>query len=309
MKSLPIRMLVFVFILAAFGRPAAAQDDLMSQLQADSSAPSEKTIATFKGFKIVNILSPETVKKKNLDFRITHLFGNMGSESGGGIHTLYGFDQSNDIRIAFMYGINDRFNIGFSRLKRDENLVGELKFKALEQTTDNKMPITATIYTNMAYSPKEDANLTKTAYRMSYCTQIILAKKFSPQFSFELVPSYLHRNLVAPDDENDILSVGVGGRFKVTRSAAIIADYVYDFDRPELVPKRYDPIGFGIEIETGGHVFSLMFTNASGILENDYIANTVDNWGDGGYKFSFHISRMFSFDKSGSGWSKPPAGK
>ena len=309
MKSIPIRSLVFVFILAVFGHPAAAQDDLMKQLQGDSVAPSEKTIATFKGFKIVNILTPETVKKKNLDFRITHLFGNMGAESGGGIHTLYGFDQSNDIRIAFMYGINDRLNIGFSRLKRDENLVGELKFKAVEQTTDNKTPLTVTIYTNLAYTPKVDADLTKSVHRMSYCTQVILAKKFSPKFSLELVPSYLHRNLVAPDDENDILSLGVGGRFKVTRSAAIIADYVYDFGRPELVPKRYDPIGFGIEIETGGHVFSLMFTNASGILENDYIANTVDNWGDGGYKFSFHISRMFSFDKSGSGWSKPPAGK
>jgi Membrane bound beta barrel domain (DUF5777) len=307
MKSIHRRLLVFVFVLAS--GQISAQDDLMNQLQKDSVMQSEKTIATFKGFKIVNILTPETVKKKNLDFRITHLFGNMGAESGGGIHTLYGFDQSNDIRIAFMYGITDRLNIGFSRLKRDENLVGELKFKALEQTMDSKMPITATIYTNMAYTPKEDADLTKSAYRMSYCTQVVLARKFSSHFSFELVPSYLHRNLVTPDDENDILSLGIGGRFKVTRSTAIIADYVYDLDRPELVPKRYDPIGFGIEIETGGHVFSLMFTNASGILENDYIANTVDNWADGGYKFSFHISRMFSFDKSSSGWSKPPAGK
>jgi len=292
----------FAVVLVCVSWQASAQDDLMSQLQNDSTAPSEIVLATFKGFKIVNIQTPETVKKKNLDFRITHLFGNMGEESGGGIHTLYGFDQSNDIRIAFMYGITDRFNVGFSRCKRDENLEGEIKYRLLEQTLDNKRPLSVTVFSNMTYSPKEDADLTKAAYRMTYCTQLILARKFSDHFSFELVPSYVHRNLVAPEDENGIVSVGAGGRFKITHSTSIIADYVYNIGRPELVPKRYDPLGVGIEIETGGHVFSLMFTNASGILENDYIPNTVDNWGDGGYKFSFHISRMFSFDKPG--WTK-----
>ena len=295
---------LFVVSFVMISWHASAQEDLMSQLQGDSAAPSEKVFATFKGFKIVNIQTPETVKKKNLDVRITHLFGNMGEESGGGIHTLYGFDQSNDIRIAFMYGITDRLNIGFSRCKRDENLEGSVKFRALEQTLDNKKPISLTLFTNMTYSPKEDADLTEAAYRMTYCTQLIIARKFSDHFSFEFVPSYLHRNLVAPEDENGIVSLGAGGRFKITHSTSIIADYVYNFDRPELVPKRYDPLGVGVEIETGGHVFSIMFTNASGILENDYIANTVDNWGDGGYKFSFHITRMFSFDKPS--WSSQP---
>jgi hypothetical protein len=287
-----------IFIVATlFAMQAMAQDDMMAQLAKEAQASPEKTIATFKATRIINVESSETVKKANLDFHITHLFGNVGNESGGGIHTLYGFDQSNDIRLSFMYGITDRLNIGFSRLKRNEHLVGELKFKALEQTVDGKMPFTVTLYGNMAYTPKINPTLEKTAYRFSYFAQAIIAKKFSPHFSFEVLPSLLHRNLVEEGDKNNLFSIAGGGRFKFTRSASLIADYVYTVGRPELSIPHYQPLGVGLEIETGGHVFSLMLTNASGILENDYIPNTVDNWGDGGFKFYFHISRMFTFAK------------
>jgi hypothetical protein len=102
--------------------------------------------------------------------------------------------------------------------------------------------------------------------------------------------------------ENDIFSLGAGGRWKFTRSASIVVDYMYSFGRPEQDTLHFDPFGVGLEIETGGHVFTLMVTNASGILENDYIPHTVDSWADGGMKFSFHITRNFTFGKST--WNK-----
>src|SRR6267154_6132981 len=108
-----------------------AQDDLMKQLESQSTTSHEPVIATFKSTKIINVQTNETNKKRNLDFRVTHLFGNMGSESGGGVHDLYGLDQSNDIRIAFHYGISDKLMAGVSRAKRDENLEGELKYKLI----------------------------------------------------------------------------------------------------------------------------------------------------------------------------------
>src|SRR5262245_57083909 len=122
------RKLLLTSALFAFALAASAQDDMLVTLQKDAATQNEKTIATFKATKIINLESIETVKRKNLDVRISHLFGNMGAESGGGFHTLWGFDQSNDIRIGFTYGITDRLNLGFSRFKRDENLVGEIKY-------------------------------------------------------------------------------------------------------------------------------------------------------------------------------------
>jgi len=294
-----LRIPILAGLLAVWLLPAAAQDDLLSALQKESPTSDEKAIATFKGTKLINLQTTETVKKRNLDFRVSHLFGNVGEKSGGGVHNLYGLDQSADIRIWFTYGITDRLNVAFSRFKRDENLAGEIRYRLLEQTVSGSMPFSLLVYGNAAYTPKEDYNDTyvKSAYRVSYVTQVVLARKFSRNFSFELVPSMLHRNLVASDDENNVFSLGAGGRYKFTRSASIVADYVYTIGRPDLFPERVNALGVGIEIETGGHVFTVMFTNASGLLENDYIANTTDTWADGGFKLSFHISRMFSFAK------------
>ncbi|MBP6334595.1 MAG: hypothetical protein KA444_03910 [Bacteroidia bacterium] len=278
---------------------ASAQDDLLNKLLEETGpAKREYVLATFKGDKIINIQTNETVKKNNLDVRINHLFGNIGAESGGGFHNLYGFDQSQDIRIAFHYGITDRLMTGVSRSKRNENFEGLVKYKLLQQTTDNGMPISVTVFSNVTYSAKAAALVEKDIHRFTYNTQAIFTRKFSSKFSLAIIPSYLHRNFVEADDENNTFSIGTGLRLKITQSTSLITDYFHTF-RPTMPgTEYYDPFGIGVEIETGGHVFSLMLTNASGIIENDYLVNTVDSWSKGGMKFCFTISRMFKFGKS-----------
>jgi predicted porin len=298
-----IKKLLSFFLLLFLSFAVHAQDSLWTILQSQKPADDDKVIATFKSTKIISAQSNETMKKRNLDFRVAHLFGNMGNESGGGVHTLYGLDQSNDIRIAFDYGITDRLMLSVGRNKRQENLSGAVKIRTLEQTTDDRVPVAITLYANTAYTTKTDVNEGDTVTtisgtrRMSYCLQAIFARKFSSKFSFEVIGSLIHRNLVDlrinPQDKNDLASVGVGGRFKFTKSMAIIADYFYSFRDKSTGIKMYNPLSAGIEIETGGHVFSIMFTNAVGLLENDFIPNTSDSWSNGGYKFSFNISRVF----------------
>jgi len=291
---------LLIFILLVYSLAASAQDSLMALLQSGVSGANEKIIATFKSTKIISAQTNETTKKRNLDFRVGHLFGNMGTKAGGGgSHTLYGLDQSTDIRISFDYGITERLMVSFGRNKRQENLSGAVKFRLLEQTTNNKIPLAITFYGSSAFSPKADPEeiYTPSERRMSYCAQLIIARNFSRSFSFEIIPSFVHRNLidlrVNPTDKNDLLSLGFGGRMKLTRSFGIIADYFHNFRDESTGIKMYAPLSLGVEIETGGHVFSIMFTNASGLLENDFIPNTSDSWGDGGSKFSFNISRVF----------------
>lgn len=272
-----------------------AQDDLQKQIDLQAKPENDKVIATFKGTKIINAQTNETLKKRSLDFKITHLFGNIGKESGGGFHNLYGIDQSNDIRIGLDYGITDKWTVGFSRYKRSENLEGLTKFKILEQTTDHKIPLSVTIFGDVAYAMKDAAAwpVYNPAYRFNYTAQLIIARKFSSKFSFEVVPTYVHRNMVLdPNDDNELISVGAGFRWKVTRSSSIIADYFFTPPNTDLEDPRFDPVSIGFEMETGGHIFSLMFTNATGILENDFIPNTIDSWSKGGFKFSLFISRI-----------------
>ena len=286
------------------GTPCAkAQDDLMDLLEEDAGPTDQKVHATFKTIKIINAQTIETIKAKTMIFRITHRFGNIGSQSGGGVHTLYGFDNASNIRFSLDYGITDKLLIGIGRNKFKEHLDGSIKYKILEQTTDNKVPLTVAVYSSMAFTPMiaatdltAETSFGKNVHRLSYTSQAIIARKFSSRLSLEILPTYSHRNYVAYFDENDLFSLGFAGRFKITQRTAIVADYFYTFSKKRKPPAEttyYAPLGIGIEIETGGHVFHINLTNSAGIIENDYIPNTTDSWEKGGYKFGFNIARVF----------------
>lgn len=306
-------LLGFLLISAA----ATAQDDMLSMLDsAGGKKTHDKVSATFKGTKIINMQSTETVKKGTMDFTIGHRFGSMGKESGGGPHQLYGFDNSADIRIGFDFGITNNLTLGIARNKMGEMIDGLVKYRILQQTTDNHIPLSLAIYADAAYTPQEASQFyagmamdstfhQNDVHRFSYCTQLLIARKFGWRFSAQLTPTYQHRNFIIANvnadndavETNDLISIGAGFRFMLTKRFGIIADYYYtlsDYRTNNQANPFYNPLALGIEIETGGHVFHLNFTNASGIIENNYIPNTKDSWAKGGYKFGFNISRVFT---------------
>jgi hypothetical protein len=279
------------------------QDDLLKMLENDASTKTEVVDFTFKGTKIINANTTEMIKKRNLDFRVAHRFGNFGNENSafGDPHTLYGIDNATDIKIGFDYGVTDKLTIGLARYKKDELYEGSIKYKVLSQTINNKVPVSIAIFANAAITGKKDITVTQDynnfAHRISYLFQGIIARKITSNLSLEVLPTYLHRNFVGDvNDKNDLFALGMGGRYKFTRSSSIIIDYYYsfsDYRKNNTTTKYYFPFGIGWEVETGGHVFSIMFTNSAGIIENDYLVNTTDSWFKGGFKLSFIISRIF----------------
>lgn len=274
-----------------------AQDSLLDALSDSTSDKSQPVFATFKTTRVVNGHSVETVKRRGLDFRVTHHFGDVSGD-GGGVHTLYGLDQAADIRIAFEYGITDKFTLGLGRSKIGELVDGYAKYRLLTQTQDNNMPVSTTLFVNAGFTPQKAAEnaYDNAAHRLSYTYQVLVARKFSPNFSLQLMPTLLHRNyLFDPQDEHDLFSMGVGGRLKLTKRFALLADYFYTFSeiRNEANSGYDAPLGLGVEIETGGHVFHMFFTNNAGIVENNFIPNTTSSWGEGEFKFGFNISRTF----------------
>lgn len=324
-KVYSIRHMVFLcFLIPLYLIPSTspAQDDLLKMLDTvgTKDASLNKVTATFKTTKVISMQTPQTVGKGELDFRITHRFGNIGKESDGGIHTLYGWDAISDVRFSFDYGITDKFQVGVARSKRNENLDGSLKWRFLEQTLDNKVPLTICAYAIASLTPMSESALyagadstwveenKKFAHKMVYTSQLVFARKFAPWLSIAITPSYTHRNYVLyavnPEnqalDENNIFSVGAGVRLKVSRSVSILADYYYvnsKYRQNNPANPYYSPLALGVEIETGGHVFHMNLTNAAGIIENYYIPNSPDSWGKGGYKFGFNISRVFQIGK------------
>jgi hypothetical protein len=308
------KRIIAICTLGMLTIPVMAQDDMLSLLDsAGSKYKSERTIATFKGSKIINVQTTETVKKGTMDFNVTHNFGNIGRESNGGVHTLYGLDNIADVRIGFDFGITRDLTIGVGRSKQKELIDGLVKYRIVNQTTNNHIPFSLALYGDVGYTPQPasvfysggEVDKQTDLHRFSYVGQLIIARKFGWRFSMELLPTFQHRNYVVayinPDNKaeesNDLFSLGAGLRLKLTNRFAIIADYYYIFSEyrhNNTANPYYAPLGLGFEIDTGGHIFHIVFTNSSGIVENNYIPNTTDNWLKGGFKFGFNISRVFN---------------
>jgi hypothetical protein len=272
----------------------------------------EKVSATFKSGNLINVKTTETLHKGELDFRVDHRFGDIAGKAGGA-KTFFGMDQSTDIRIGFDYGISDNLTLGIARAKgagpATQLYEGVVKYRFLEQNVSGGIPVSAAFFGSALLSgAKASEDLTSpTSYRnfaqrFMYVSQIIVARKFSPGISFELLPTYVHRNYTAYGDQNGILALGLGGRMKVTKRMALVADYFLPFSkRSEMEEiwgqKYYNALGLGLELETGGHVFHLNFTNATAVQEAQIIPETTRSWGKGEFRWGFSIARRFSFDK------------
>jgi len=313
-----MKSIKYLFILLAITITSvnlAAQDLSSIASKNEQKQKKQVVISSFKNFKIINAQTPMTVPKHNLEFNIAHRFGDIAGTSGG-TNTLFGFYSISDILFSFDYGLTDNIDIGLGAYKGigpfEDSYYGSIKYKLLQQTTDNKIPIFVSLYGDANIStapsvndPTSDADFVNTADRLSYLAQIIIARKISQKFSLEVLPTYLHRNLVLNGDENDLFSLGAGARFRLSKRFSIIADYFHPFSSFRSnnggLPfgiTFYDPIGIGIEIETGGHVFTINLTNSTGIVENEFIPYTTSNWQKGQIRLGFNIGRDFLIGKN-----------
>ncbi|WP_236049836.1 DUF5777 family beta-barrel protein [Hymenobacter negativus] len=281
----------------ALAHPAQAQTDLLSDLekQTADSTKREVVAATFKGTHIINAQSIETPGHGTLAFLIQHRFGTLNS----GAYEFFGLDQA-VLRLSFEYGLTDRLAVGVGRSSIDKTFDGFLKYKALQQTTGSRaMPVSVTLFASSAITTLKfntPANTTErsTASRLDYAYQVLIARKFSPSLSLQLMPTLIHRNYVPLDGmQNDVYSIGAGLRQKLTKRIALTADYFY------LLPgyaadNYYNALGLGVDIETGGHVFQLHVTNAQGMTEKFFVPQTNGNFFDGDIYFGFTVARNFT---------------
>lgn len=280
-----------------------AQEDLLKQLEKQTPAETEYAFATFKGTRLGNGHTIETKPGGTLEFIFAHRFGPMN----GGAYELYGLDQAY-VRLGLDYGITDRLSVSIGRNSTDKTMDGYLKYKALRQSKGARnFPFSMTVLGGMAYklSPKNNADVSpeyENIDRLSYTGQLLIARKFSPALSLQLMPSIVHKNSVESYEENTQFALGVGGRIKISRSMALTGEYYYNMSRPDnsTLPddrKLYDAVAIGLDIETGGHVFQIILTNAIGLTERAFITETHDNVWDGEVHLGFNVTRTFQLKK------------
>lgn len=270
----------------------SAQDDLLSLL-GDDEPVTEYATAAFKSNRVINLHSIESTAGGVLDVKISHRFGFVN----GGIKELFGLDAAS-IRIGADYGITNRLTVGFGRSSYEKTLDGFVKYKFLRQSSGAKvMPVTVSGLATIAMKTIPWANPDRENYmssRMYYTYQLLVGRKFSEQFSLQLSPTLVHRNLVRTKTEsNDVLALGVAIRQKLTKRIAINAEYIYVL--PDQLADGYkNSLSIGFDIETGGHVFQLHFTNSTSMIEKGFIGENIGNWTNGGVHFGFNVSRVFT---------------
>lgn len=313
MKLVRVVQCLFVlsFSSSLFGQVEVSSpetSDSTIEISDEEMLEEEEEIETYGCTRIINGHSVETLGKGVLEFRIEHRFDDIAG-SDGGAQTLYGFDNSTDIRFGFEYGVTDRLMIGIGRCKGTASLGkkgapykalldGFVKYRLLHQ--DKKTPFSMTFigtssYTYMKASDDEYSvsHFPKHVHRFAYSSQLNIARKFGERFSAAIMPTLVHRNYVASDDINALFSLGGSIRYTVNSKVGIVLEYYHNIHNNDIRKSNINSFGIAFEWMTFGHNFTVNLTNSVGIGETQFIPYTFQNWSKGQFRLGFCIGRKY----------------
>lgn len=304
--------LFVILTFLSFSFTAKSQDDLLKLV--DTAKSAAKLPPTWKDTRLINVQTTKVVDPAVMEFFILHRFGDAGTAQGGAFHTLYGFDIASDIQFAFQFGIVKNLMIGISRSKQQELIDLDIKYKVLTQNSTGT-PVSLALYGDAGITPELNSTFyngadtaTPKSYfmdKLSYLGEMIIDRRFSKHLSLELLGGMQHRNYVLANinanngatDQNNIPYVGAGGRIMFNKHSSLVFDYYYVISQYRMnntAKPYFSPISIGYEVETGGHVFEINFSNAAYLDENNIIPYTTEGWVKGGFKLGFSISRVFN---------------
>lgn len=271
---------------------ASAQEDLLNQL--DNGIPKDKQVVTsiFKGLQIANMQSTKLASKGETYIIIAHRFGDLTK----GFDNFFGLDNAYT-KIGGIYGLTNWLSLGLSRQTYNKTYELTVKYKFTNQEVDG-FPFTIVGYNTMDINTK----LSKDSYpnirlsdRLAYTSQLPISRKFSDSFSFEVTPIYVHKNLydLSPGmEKKDQLVLGAGGRYKLTKRLSLNLEYAARINAPENT-LYHNPLSLGLDLETGGHVFQMVFSNSQPLNDVAVFTNATGKWNGGSIYFGFNMYRVF----------------
>ena len=285
-----------VIIVLCLQNILKAQDTDLLKLVDDDKKKKEIVKNAFKSTRVINGQSIEFLRPGTMDVRILHRFGQLDE----GYKNFFGLDEAS-MRLGFDFGISNNLMIGVGRSTFKKELDAFVKYAPFQQSTGSRsFPVTIALASGITMNGLDWADTARKNYfssRLAYYFQTIIGRKISEGFSLQFTPTLVHKNLVPFEtDPNDIYSLGVGGRLKVSKRIALTWDYFYVFN-PLSDNLYHNPLSVGIDIETGGHVFQLHFSNATGMNEPTFITETTGDWSKGEVRFGFNLSRVFQLKK------------
>ena len=137
----------------------------------------------FLDTRVINGHSVNTLEKKVLELRIVHRFGNIATNQS--YRTLFGLDNSSDIRIGLEYGLTEKLMIGGGRSKGAGPFLelwdGLLKYNLI---SSDKIPLKITVSSKVFFSSMNSSSISsdlnyfsKVSHRFSYHHELLAAFK------------------------------------------------------------------------------------------------------------------------------------
>lgn len=281
-KEMNLFILRILFIFTGILIPVflVAQQDSGMSLLGDEPVERIKVENAFKTTRVINLQSLELTDAGVMDVKINHRFGAVGL----GSYEAFGLDNAS-VRIGAEYGVVPDLALNLGRSSLGRMVDAGLKYRLMQQTNDNNRPFTALLYAGAARTA-----LTMMGSEWVYTGQLIAGRKETERFSWQIAPS------VVSGSAGQVIALGIGFREKITARTTFNAEYIPVLSRPAGRGNTgfYNSFSVGVDLETGGHVFQLHFTNSAGMAEPQFIAQTNGSWIDRGFRFGFNISRVFT---------------
>ncbi|HNB80892.1 MAG TPA: DUF5777 family beta-barrel protein [Chitinophagaceae bacterium] len=287
-----IYLILSSFLWAPSAWSQTETNDLDKLLDGDQKPHKEFVRYAFKSPRVINGHSIEMLGKGVLDFRILHRFGTID----GGIGEMFGLDQAS-MRYGFDYGVTRNLTLGAGRSTLSKEIDGFIKYRIVQQSKGpGSFPLSIVWVsgTTLKTTKIENPELSKMVNRLAYYHELLVGRKLGSNFTLQLAPILVHRNLVEFNtDKNSMLALGIGGRMKISNRTALILD-TYPILYGARSGYNVFPLSLGVDIETGGHIFQLHITNARGMNEKAFVAETTQHWDEGQIMLGFNLSRVFT---------------
>jgi len=285
---------IFILLtLSLFISPLFAQEDTSA---VEKSKPVRFTFGTTT---LIENNTTETIYKGGLELEIKHRFSLIEN-----YHNLFGIYGSANTRLGLNYGITDRLMIGAGTTKDYKLQDIQWKYLILQQTEDNRIPVSLSYFGNIVADLRTEDNFGPAAsfkqmHRLSYFTELIVARKINDMFSVQVAPSLIYFNSVPLNADttagykNLNLGLSAGARANLFGAHSLILEYdqLLTKQTPDVPTKPN--FSFGWEISTATHTFQIFATNYNQIINQRNLVFNTNDITKGGLLIGFNIHVRF----------------
>lgn len=254
--------------------------------RADVNKPAD---AIFKAPTVILMPSVKNLYANTLNMSIYHTFGVVKP----GISQFWGLDSGANIRLGLDYGITNNLSVGIGRTSIGKVVDGRFKYTILHQMTESGSPVELAMNGDLGITTAQKIFQGPYSFgdRLGFSYMLMAAHKFNDKLSLQVAPMISHYNRVL-SGKNTYYGIGFSGRYKITGHTALALEYVPVLNKTSSMTNE---LSVAFNIETGGHVFQLFFTNSHSFNPQGILSQTNNKFFKGYFRFGFNINRIFWF--------------